>query len=172
MLSTKNVANNDRKYKIELLRDFHKKVFDFYNLHEPFFTAKMAYNPPGLHEKHVHFFESELKRASDIYIELVNKEYDPETQERYLFRWIYNPHWNEEYEIRTVNNSQRIYIPCSELEVVGINGKSPEDEKGNTVNEDDCDINDMTLRDLAAIMLKQEVSNKSWLNKIIRNANR
>ena len=36
--------------------------------------------------------------------------------------------------------------------------------------EIDCPINAMTVRDLAAILLKKPVSQKDWLNRIISNS--
>jgi hypothetical protein len=33
--------------------------------------------------------------------------------------------------------------------------------------KDDCPLSEMTLRDLAAILLRKPVSNKEWVNKLL-----
>ena len=81
-----------------------------------------------------------------------------------------------------ITNATRFYVPVSELKTIksyvpGTVEKVEEKPKQEIVMEDfdlpnpelDPHINEMTIRDLAAIMLNKPVSNKEWLNQIIKH---
>jgi hypothetical protein len=109
-----------------------------------------------------------------VYIEFTSKELVPEDPERKLYKWRFNPHFEEEYE-KTEPNPQtghvRYLIPVEELTVV----KSQKTEEVVQPEMDlelpdpnlDQPFDQMTIRDLAAILLKKPVSHKQWLNEII-----
>jgi hypothetical protein len=94
---------------------------------------------------------------------------------RRLYKLRYNSHYDEEYEkteTNEINGQFRYLIPISEL----IHITQP--IKVNTIQEKldfsdlmdpnaDAPFEQLTIRDLAAILLKKPVSTKDWLNKII-----
>jgi hypothetical protein len=144
---------------------------------EPLFIPKMAYKPATKDEKHITFFASELERAEyydvpkNVYTEFISSEYIPEDAKRTLYKWIFNPHWRTEYDVIEATESiqERYMIPVSELRIVQQAAplkeiKLPSLDLGPT----DEPFNMLTIRDLAAIMLKKPVSNKQWLNEIIK----
>lgn len=180
MLKTKEVGLTAEQKKIKLaeLKRFHQTKFDVLGVKDPLFIPKMAYKPTGKDDKVVSFFPSELKKGQDIYTEFVSREYDPEDlPERRLWKWRYNPYWETEYETvqHDAQGNVRYLIPVLELFPVGQNIISAETAQmkmfDNLVDSTDgvnAPITEMTILDFAAIMLKQPVSSKEWLNNIIR----
>jgi len=93
------------------------------------FTAKTAFYSKGKFGRQIQFFENELNKGADIYVELVDIERDgrgaetnmvPMFWERPLFKYRYNPYFKEEYEVKTSTNSRgeeysAYVIPTSEL---------------------------------------------------------
>jgi hypothetical protein len=147
---------------------------------EPLFIPKMAYKPAKKDEKHITFFASEIERAEyydvpkNIYTEFVSSEYIPEDPKRTLYKWVFNPHWRTEYDVIEATESiqERYMIPVSELRVV----QQPVAQTQKEIKLPTLDLgptdepfNMLTIRDLAAIMLKKPVSNKQWLNEIIKS---
>jgi hypothetical protein len=93
------------------------------------FTAKTAFYSKGKFGRQIQFFENELNKGADIYVELVDIERAgrgaetnmvPMFWERPLFKYRYNPYFKEEYEVKTSTNSRgeeysAYVIPTSEL---------------------------------------------------------
>lgn len=163
------------KEKIALLREKHQAMLDALKIPNALFFPKMAYRPSGKDELYVSFFSSELKREADIYTEFVGRDYVPEDGNRTLWKWSYNPHWEEEYETTEPNDvgHVRYLIPVSELIKVnmpqGAVTESPfhmTDKLADFMLED-APISDMTIRDFATIMTGRALSNKTWLNQLI-----
>ncbi len=180
MISTKSkqkLTTEERKKRIQDLYEFQMEKFMQESVSEPLFIPKMAYKPAMKDEKHITFFASEIERAEyydvpkNIYTEFVSSEYIPEDQKRTLYKWVFNPHWRTEYDVIEATESiqERYMIPVSELRIVQQAAalkeiKLPSLDLGPT----DEPFNMLTIRDLAAIMLKKPVSNKEWLNEIIK----
>jgi len=174
MITTKDNQgkNNDRKEKLQELIKFHQPVFDHCNIKNPFFVGTMAYKPIGKNELFISFFPSQLKKGQDIYTEFVTRDYDPETKDRTLYKWKYNEFYEEEYESVDIEGStdKRYLIPVSELEEVSSTTKLVEFSAFDEIMDPDEDapLDQVTIRDLAAILLKKPVSRKKWLNQIIK----
>jgi len=164
----------DKRERLKKLREFHQPLLTEVGATDGTFIPKMAYRPYGKTELHIAFFASEISKGEDVYIEFTSKELVPEDQERKLYKWRFNPHFEEEYE-KTEPNPQtghvRYLIPVEELTVV----KSQKTEEVVQPEMDlelpdpnlDQPFDQMTIRDLAAILLKKPVSHKQWLNEII-----
>jgi hypothetical protein len=173
-LSTNNpgtLTTEERKERISNLKSHHQPVLDALGVPDALFFPKMAYRPKGKDEMHLSFFPSELKRGFDIYTEFASREYEPEDQERTLWKWRFNPHWEEEYEA-TPDLQVRYLIPVSELIKVTA-PKKTEVVQGDMfanldLGIDDAPFNELTIRDLAALLLREPVSKKEWLNNLIK----
>jgi len=162
--------------KIAGLRVKHQPVFDAHGLSNALFYPKMAYKPKGKDELYISFWASEFRKGDNIYTEFVDREYNSEDIERNLWLWRYNPHWEQEYEQTEPNAAGhvRYLVPVSELVKVNI----PEESfvfKATTgeldiseIDTSDPLISEMTMRDFVAIMTGKPVSNKAWLNEIIK----
>ena len=108
----------------------------------------------------------------NVYTEFISSEYIPEDPKRTLYKWVFNPHWRTEYDIIEATESiqERYMIPVAELRIV----QQPVAQKEIKLQQLDLGPTDepfnmLTIRDLAAIMLKKPVSNKQWLNEIIKS---
>ena len=176
-ISTNNpshtMTTEERKLRISDLRDHHQPVLDALGVGSALFFPKMAYRPKGKDDLCLSFFPSELKRGSDVYTEFVSREYEAEDPERTLWKWRVNPHWEEEYE-QTADLQPRILIPVNELIKITPPKKGEivqqKDifEDGFDIGGDDVPLSEMTLKDLAAILLRIPVSNKKWLNDLLK----
>ena len=100
--------NNLRKEKEREFYIDHMETFKTMGLVEPFFTIKTAFFKKGKYGKQCQFFEWELKKQEDIYIEFYENVYDssgkntdivPGINERQLFKLKHNPFFHEEYDV-------------------------------------------------------------------------
>lgn len=190
---------NDRKAK-EMRRTY-QAYFDSIGEPDALFIPKPPYfvkdssNPD---QKSVTFWESELKKERDVYIEFCNFDNDRVDETLTLYRWNYNPYWRDEsegYETTTVAGYPKYIVPISELQRIGdINDwgelEATTSSQGtlfsvskehpvavsavNAIKEsDDLDtlITAFTMRDLLAVMYRKPMSDKIWLNSVISNLN-
>jgi hypothetical protein len=172
----------DRTEMTAKLRQKHQATFDALDESKAMFIPKMVHNVKGHKElgKCAGFFESELKELVNVYTEMVDINMDSEDNERRLFRIRPNPHFREEYATSEPNQNGdcRYFIPFDEFEEVKLNKpklstRREEIDKLDIPNDPNMDLpmEQMTMRDYAAIHMKEPVSLKSWLNDVIKEAN-
>lgn len=171
-ISTKRNTNEtlDKKAKIEELKSYHKKTFAKMGVSNPFYSPKMSYFDSG--ERVVSFFPSEVEKGEDIYTEFVSRNYDSEDPTRTLYKWKYNPHYASEYRTTTPASEMqtiRYIIPVEELIVCSFEDEFPVDEFDMPDPDQDLPIDQLTIRDLAAILTGKPVSMKKWLNEIVKS---
>jgi len=178
-LSLKN-EKVDAKTKVAELREHHQPTFDALGIPDAYFYPKIAYRPKGKEELHISLFPSELRKGTDVYTEFVAGDTEPQDSERTLWRLYFNPHWEEEYDTTTPSDDpkMRYLIPVSELVKVtspskmsatALSGiKVTEFEDFSNMLQDDAPMSEMTIKDLAAILLKKPISNKKWLNDLVK----
>lgn len=169
--------------KISELKSLHLDKFKKLGVENPVFIPRISYTPIGSSEKVISFFEGDFKEARDIYTHFVSKGYESEDIQNRLWKWTYNPFYETEYKKSDPHPDTghvRYIIPVDELELIDdeyfkrIKGSSKVEEVFD-IEEDipdpntDLPLDQMTMRDLAAIMLKKPVSRKKWLNDIIKN---
>ena len=176
-MSTKPTPK-ERKERTAQLRELHQPIFESLSNPEALYIPKMAHNVKGLEGLHMGFFKSELDHGKDVFTECISMQMESEDPNRTLYRIKFNPFFEEEYATSEPmsNGHVRYYIPLDELEVVGIHGKLKDTLKVendfNLPNANvDLPLDQMTMRDVAALLLKTPVSEKKWLNEIINNSN-
>lgn len=173
-ISTMPDKPGDKREKLKKLREFHGKVLSELGVSEAGFLPKVDYVPYGKTEKHVAFFHSEISKGSDIIVEFCSKDNDPLYEDRALYRWRFNPHFDEEYEKTEPGPTghHRYLVPVSELIKVYDYTEKQVITKEFTLSDPDVDlpIDQVTIRDIAAILLKKPVSMKPWLNEIIKSS--
>ena len=219
--------NNLRKEKEREFYMQHMDAFKAIGLADPFFTIKTAFFKKGKFGRQCQFFEWELKKGEDIYIEFYENVYDsngkntnvvPMLDERQLFKLKFNPFYHEEYDVtETVEADGKVdrkyLVPVNEMVAVLPSGQEisyalyekrkedakleiPQLQKSLSIFPDfeqefakkdevvqpegsDFDIDkdadtstlaNISLRDFAAIMLVKPVSDKQWLNDLIKQA--
>lgn len=190
-------ANKAPKSFNELATEFFpywKPYFENITLSNPVFKTKLCYNSKEFPEGKipgVRFFESELNCKEPIYIECVDWDqnfYDP--MNRVLYKIGPNPHWRGDPDkyVKSGNPKHNTYaVRLEDLEVANktsITEKSPklaiasitpvvdleEDEYVKMYEgSDDNHLSSMTLRDQYCITHNVPMSNKSWLNELIKN---
>jgi hypothetical protein len=171
----------DKRGVLKDLREYHQPLLNEIGVPDAVFIPKMAYRPYGKTDHHIAFFASEINKGEDVYVEFTSKELVPEDPERRLYKWRFNAHFEEEYEKtepHTTTGHFRYLVPTEELVLIksAITVIPPvdviEDDELVFKLEDpttDLPFDQMTIRDLAAILLKTPVSHKGWLNDIINN---
>jgi len=176
-LKTNQTLN--RKVKIEELKEKHIPLFEAEGVESPKWIPKMAYIPRPGADLVISLFPSEISGGADVYTEFVSSEYESEDPDRILWKWQYNAHYEEEYEKtkpHPVSGHHRYLIPCDELVNVAelYKGKKSEENQSSIDfetwpdPEGDAPIKDLTIRDKCAIDWQMPVSNKKWLNNLIR----
>lgn len=194
----------DRKTKEAEFFAQHKETFKRLKLHDPFFTIKTAFYKKGKEGRQVQFFEWELEKGTDIFVEFYDyvdtnrgKDMEPMYVTRQLFKYRTNPFYKEEYDTKiNVNKKGEEYktylIPVSELLAVLKDGSMitysdfeadnytepqeqmtvissfPDFEEEIKSDEADQPMHDMTIKDFCAIMWKEPISEKEWLNNLIK----
>ena len=96
-----------RKEKEKDFYILHMDTFKKLGLQDPYFMIKAAFFQKGKYGRQIQFFESELRRGEDIYMEFYDNVKDgngkdidvvPMFSDRQLFKYRYNPYFEEEYE--------------------------------------------------------------------------
>jgi hypothetical protein len=179
----------ERVLALSNLKQRNEQNFKKLNVTSPIFTIKFAYVPKHRTDMVISMFPSEMECGDDIYIELTDGNNYPLHEQPVLYKFVHNPFYNQgEYEMipsdPTRNKHSETYlIPISELIIVS-GGATVEVEKkepaktlfstavldeGFQKEKEDAHYSEMTIRDFAAIFLKIPVSNKKWLNNIIKS---
>lgn len=178
----------EKRARLTQMKEYHQPTFDRLGIKLPKFIPKWAYVPNGKEELHVAFFENELNHGADTYTEFADRDYmlqNPDKRELYKLR--YNPHYATEYErlpAATEGNNDRFLVPISELILIKSSSQQAEitfeepelDDSALKTEQDfglpnpstDSPFSQMTIRDVAAILWKRPVSQKDWLNKLIK----
>lgn len=181
----------ERAVALTALRQRNEQNFKELGLMNPNFTIKFAYVPKHREDMVISMFPSEMESKEDIYIELTDGGNNPIHDQAVLYKLRSNPYYKQgEYEVippdPTRNkNSETYLVPVSELEIVAGNPttgvlplsvpKKPSlsiDKLLSTKDigekeKEDAHYSELTVRDLAALLLKAPVSNKKWLNSLI-----
>jgi len=121
-----------RKEKEREFYTQHMDAFKAIGIADPFFSIKTAFFKKGKYGRQCQFFEWELKKQEDIYIEFYDNVYDdngkstdiiPMNKDRQLFKLKYNPYYEEEFDMIMNYDSQgnpdkKYLVPVSEMSVV------------------------------------------------------
>ncbi len=125
MISNVKLTTAERREKTEELIKEHLWKFQIIEEEAPLYIPKSAYVPREKTEKYVSFFPSELLKQKDIYTEFVSYDLTPEDATRTLYKFRYNPYFDEEYD-KTEGDNFRYLVPVKELEKIEI--KNPESD--------------------------------------------
>jgi len=171
--TTVKLTPEERKERIAELRTHHQAYFDDITEPKAKFTAKMKF---GSNEyTRTKFFESELASETPLYVEWVTRDYRSEDDKK-LYLYEYTPDYKTQFKTEFLPGTEitMYLVPISKFKLVHdpIKSKKENVEKIESefdfVNpEEDSPISDMTIRDLASILLVSPISRKEWLNKLI-----
>jgi hypothetical protein len=174
----------NKKDNLKKLKEYHQPLMDVLGLSNAAFLPKLAYTPHGKNERYNALFYSEISKGVDICIAFADSNNLPQSipvvigseeegfEDNALYRWKFNPHYEEEYEKTEPNQTGhcRYLIPVSEL--VKLNYPTVEESIKVTefaISDPDQDLpmSQMTMRDYAAIHMRKPISMKPWLNDVI-----
>jgi|688.fasta_scaffold00187_52 hypothetical protein len=116
----------------------HIETFKKVGESDPAFLIKTAFFQKGKYGRQVQFFESELNKGQDLYVEFYDNVTDnsgtvvdvkPFYENRQLFRYRYNPFYSEEYDKKSgVSSAGSDYslftVPLQELLAVNPDGST------------------------------------------------
>lgn len=167
-----------RAHHADLIKDLGISPYDF-NMKKAFYD-KYGREVVGI-------FASEFHKEKGFYFELISSDLDPIDPERKVYRVPPSNTYEEEYELNPKNSYS---VPLEELKVVNVTAvainkfsaisamESKPAEPKPVFNQPpkpftvptppDVPFNEITLRDLTAILLRKPVSNKDWLNELVK----
>jgi hypothetical protein len=154
-----------KKEKVLQLYEYHKPTFKALKVMKPLFSPKMVFGNPPI----VNIFKNELEEGKDLYTEKVSREFESEDPDRILYKWKFNPHYATDYQSKQSGTVGTMFlVPFSEFEAVTTKPTILDENEFDIPNPDlDSPLDQITLRDLAAILLQKPVSHKKWLNDLI-----
>jgi hypothetical protein len=131
------MSSNLRKEKEREFYMQHMDAFKAIGIADPLFTIKTAFFKKGKFGRQCQFFDWELRKGEDIYIEFYDNAYDgngklidlvPMNKDRTLFKLKYNPYFHEEYDVIESFDSEgksdiKYLIPVNEMMVVLSSGQ-------------------------------------------------
>lgn len=157
-----------KKDKIAELKKKHAKIFESLGIDNPNYIPKMFFGSP----LSMPLFPSEMKHGKDVYTEKVSKSYESEDSTRTLYKWRFNPNWETAYPTKALSHGDGVMylIPFDDLiPMQEVKKKDPDYDFGILDPNTDLPIDQLTIRDLAAILTGKPVSMKPWLNEIIKS---
>jgi len=171
-----------RQVKVDKLKEFQLPLLKAIGAENKLYSPKMAYNwgDSGIC---MGFYKSELE-SGDIYAEKIDINVDSEDSSRTLYKIKKNSYYNDEYSSKpkSAKEDRKWFIPVEEMEIVSrdilkVKPKSAKiqtvetnkDDVYNLQSNNDLPMSEMTMKDFLAIMTKSPISNKSWLNELIKS---
>lgn len=191
---TTSKVNVTPELRQNLLAESEKVFADTYTklgVSKPYHVQKVCYKPKDKIERIIRMFPSELTRG-DVYIELVDFEYNPLFTPRRLYKLTHRGDYAAVYESVEGASGQSFIVPFSALSlVVDLGAVVPStpapwdtprftssteptpselkfDSEEEEIGEVDAHYNTMTIRDYYCIMQNVPLSQKSWLNNLIK----
>lgn len=150
------------KEKIATLREKHEKTFEKLGVPDALYIPKMIFGTPP----RLLFFRSEIESGKDIYTEKVSQDYDVLDEDRTLYVWKHNSNYKDELTTKPYGADVMYYIDFTDFKPVGINKEAVKFDIPDP--NSDAPFDELMIRDLAAIMWKEPVSQKGWLNDLIK----
>lgn len=166
-------SKEERERKTAMIFQYHKRTFELLGIENPLFYPKPVFTWKN-NQQCISLYERELTSEKGFFTEITDENYNP-FPERKLYMWKGNEHSKEEFYKNSTGVGERWFIPVDELQEIKSPTPSVKEEviiPQEEMDEEDSLIGKLTIKDLAAILLREPVSEKQWLNKIISNANR
>lgn len=188
---TATVPSSNRKEMLEKCRDYHQPMLDLLNAKPVQFTIKPGFYTPNA-IRMIGLYPEDINRGLDLFIELVTRENQPSEPDRPLFRWKYNPHAMEEYELGSKGS---YLIPVEELEKINpieltalgegvldkVSSKKPAEKKPLTLSLTsvapaaapstdllDTPFGDLSVKEAAAIIWRLPISGNPKIDQFIK----
>lgn len=187
-----NMSDEDKKkYKLEKtasMREYNSEVIQSLGISPYDFNMKSQFLD-DYKRLVVGVFPSEFKRPKGFYFELIDSDLNPIDPDRKIYKIPYTESFDGEYEL---NAKGSYLVPIEDLKVVhrssiliskegafseptgGFKVTAKAQQELNNISKvptltEDAPYSEMTIRDYFAIKVNKPVSNKNWLNELIKN---
>lgn len=148
------------KEQLERYKEDYKFLFEMEGVKRPFFRLKFAFNG-----KDIGLFENELSNKDGVYIELTDREFNrigkPE-----LWYLPYHEDYATRYGGSQSTAGMRYNVPISELQNITLKWITPELPVNGEAGTD-IPLKEITAKDIAAIIWRIPISDKSMINNLI-----
>ena len=184
----RNMTNEEktayRQKKLKEIQDYNRDFINDMQIKDADFNMKSRFTHNGVYV--VSVFDNEFKHKNGYYIEIIDSDLNPADPNRTIYKIPYNEHYEEEYEADDREN--KFIVPLDDLQI--INRQSVAIKKSAAVTSSDRVLNEkvtpikpeanffskledapcsqMTIRDYVAIKTGKPVSQKSWLNDLLK----
>lgn len=164
------ITPEEKTEKVARAREYHKKLLKDNNAKLTDFNLKLWFFDKGI--KVVAIFPGEFQKENGFYFELIDSNLDPIDPKRTIYKINPRNNYDDTYNIL---KSGAYAVPLEELEVVEDNTTRVDNSlyldqniTTNLSSDNDQNISEMTIKDIAAILWKSPVSEKEWLNNLIK----
>lgn len=193
--ASKKLDSIDRKKLTDAIIKYHEPAFTLLDV-DP--ATQFYPKVPFMwnEEPHISLFERELSKDY-FYTELVTEDYTPKDLKRILYKFRGSSECINEYfgkkEMGNFGEYTRYFVPLQDFEKISLDIFLEEptpsiqvpkiniesiskpivfEETYDDDDETDALMSKLTIRDHAAIQWKLPVSNKKWLNNLIKQVNK
>lgn len=165
---------SNKELSIEF-KEFWENYFKLNNIVNPYFSAKLLYKDSDYEEMAIRLFKSELEQQNGIYVELFNFKGERNSP-RVLYLLPYNKNWEKEsddYQLRISKDGTVKTYAVKFKNLVNLSEINFEFSANNANFEVPDEFEDehqskMTIRDLYCIINQVPLSNKNFLNDLIK----
>jgi len=165
-MAKNNNIGMSNKIKIAELREKHERTFEKLGVPDALYIPKMIFGTP----LRLLFFRSELEAGKDIYTERVNQDYETLDEKRSLYVWKFDAEYKDKLEKKPYGDDVMYYIDFSDFKSIPINEEAAKFDIPDP--NSDAPFEELMVRDLCAILWKEPVSQKSWLNDLVKQVKR
>lgn len=172
MLSTldqvQKLTAEQKKVKVEKARTYHSTLLNDAGADPKDFTLKLMFMNKG--DKVIGVFDSEFRKPNGFFLEFADGNLEPIDPKRKVYRLAPRSNYADQYHLLS---SGAYAVPVEELEVVELKVAKELNPKVHVnmsefATKSDDHYSKMTISDLAAILWMKPVSEKEWLNELIK----
>lgn len=173
----------EREKNLEMIREYHQGLLDNLGVDKDRLKPKCVYTFKSGNVIGVYDSEFKLAMNGGMYFEITDKNNYPQDINRTVYKCPVNPEYQTEYEPSPWRKGSWL-VPLEELRIVNptsvaISGASAlvdivniqKDKAAKPIikkeEPTDTPFNEITLRDLYAVLHNKPVSKKEWLNNLI-----
>jgi hypothetical protein len=192
---TENEKTVYRKIKLKEMHDFNSAFMEDLGLGSLDFNMKYPFMRDGILV--VGLFDNEFKRPKGFYFELINNDLEPTDANRTIYRVPYNEYYADEYQmdergkflvpVEQLKKINRQSAAIVKEVVIAESDRAIKEEKQSYIPPkpplpfsaepqtpvvpklEDAPYSEMTIRDYITIHTGRPISNKAWLNEIVKN---
>jgi hypothetical protein len=174
-----------RQKKLEEVRRYNDEFIKDLNISRIDFNMKYKFTRDGV--EYVGLFDNEFKRRNGFYFEIIDSNLEPSDPSRTIYRVPYNEFYMDEFEmderskwlvpLDSLRKVNRQSVAISKSSAITSSSKVLKDEDITPIVKpplpvmqkyEDAPYSEMTIRDYITIHTGRPISNKAWLNELVK----